>query len=130
MNADLKLTDALKKFLGINNSKGKGIEAGVQAAYAKAQDYMAGNLYVVEESKEQSVVEVDSNPHGGFAKEELKAKFVDMLAQGKGDFLWRQLSGRFQGTSKNPGFLTDWISGRGEMARWRLFSCRAGGAGS
>ena len=33
-------------------------------------------------------------------------------------------------TSKNPGFLTDWISGRGEMARWRLFSCRAGGAGS
>ena len=96
MNADLKLTDALKKFVGINDSKAREIEAGVQAAYKKAQDFMAGNLYVVEESKEQSVVVVDSNPHGGLAKEELKAKFVDMLGQDKGDFVWRQLSGRFQ----------------------------------
>ncbi len=96
MNADLKLTDALKKFLGINDSTGKEIEAGVQAAYKKAQDFMAGNLYVVEESKEQSVVVVDSNPQGGLVKEELKAKFVELVGQDKGDFLWRQLSGKFQ----------------------------------
>ncbi len=96
MNADLKLTDALKKFLGINDSKGKEIEAGVQAAYKKAQDYMARNLYVVEESKDQSVVVVDSNPQGGLVKEELKAKFVELVGQDKGNFLWRQLSGKFQ----------------------------------